>query len=103
MTLRERMKKRITRAALYTTVVGTGAAAGLVRYPWGWMLAILVGWGFITIAVVLILQWFTRCPNCRAMLGANGRAVTKDNPTLDNCPQCGVNFDQPMESVANTK
>ena len=97
------MKKRITRAALYTTVAGSGAAVGLVHYPFGWLLAILVGWGFITVALVMVMQWCTRCPNCRTMLGAKGRAVTKDNPTVDNCPHCGVNFDQPMESVASTK
>jgi hypothetical protein len=72
MTLRERMKKRITKAALYTTVVGTGAAVGLVRYPWGWMLAILVGWGFITVAELGMSRLFSAFSIHQACL-AGGR------------------------------
>jgi hypothetical protein len=100
MTMRERTKKPITRAALYSGVVGAGGAAGLVHYPLGLMVLLLVTWGVISTAIILVMQWRTRCPNCRAMLGAKGRAVTKDNTKVDNCPHCGVKFDQPLESVA---
>jgi hypothetical protein len=103
MTMRERMKKRVTRAALYTGVVGAGGAAGLTHYPLGLMVLLLVAWGVISIAIILVMQWRTRCPNCRLMLGGKGRAAMKDNPTVDNCPNCGVNFDQPMESVVGPK
>jgi hypothetical protein len=97
------MKKRISRAALYSTAVGIGAAVGVAHNPFGWLLVILVGWGFTTVAVVLVMQWLTRCPVCHTMLRAKGRGVVKDSPTLDNCPHCGVNFDQPVEGVANAK
>lgn len=101
--MRERMKKPITRAAFYTMVVGAGAAAGLVHYPLSLMILILVSWGLISIAIPLAMQWRTRCPNCHTLLGAKGRAILKDSPTLDNCPHCGVNFDQPLEGVASTE
>ena len=101
MTMRERMKKPITRVALYTGVVGAGGAVGLAHYPFSLMVLMLIAWGVISIAIISVMQWRTRCPNCRAMLGAKGRSVTKDNPTVDNCPHCGVNYDQPMESVTS--
>jgi hypothetical protein len=97
------MKKPITRAAFYTMVVGVGGAAGLVHYPLGLMVLILVSWGLISIAIILAMQSRTRCPHCHTLLGAKGRAITKDSPTIDNCPYCGVNFDQPTESVARTE
>jgi hypothetical protein len=95
-TLRERMKKPITKAALYTAIVGMGGAIGLVHGPLLFMVLILVGWGLVSIAIILAMQWRTRCPVCNTMLGANGRAVIKDHPTIDSCQHCGVNFDQSM-------
>ena len=83
-------------------VVGAGGAAGLARYPLSLMVLILAIWGLISIGIILVMQWRTRCPNCHTMMGAKGRAITKDSRTIDNCPHCGVNFDQPVESVANT-
>ena len=103
MTLRERMKRRITKTSFYVMVAGVGGGAGLAHYPLGLMTLILVSWGCISIAVILAMQWRTRCPVCDTILGAKGRAVLKDHPTMDNCPHCGVNFDQPVESVANPK
>ena len=93
------MKKPITRAAFYTMVLGAGGAAGLSRYPLGLMVLILVTWGLLSIAVNLVMQWRTRCPNCHTMMGAKGHAITKDRPTIDNCPHCGVNFDKSLESA----
>ena len=95
------MKKPITRAAFYTMVVGVGGAAGLVHYPLSLVVLILVSWGLISISIILAMQWRTRCPDCHTLLGAKGRAITKDSPTIDDCPHCGVNFDQPSESVAS--
>jgi hypothetical protein len=92
MTMREHMKKPITRAALYTAVVGAGAAAGLVHYPWRLTVAILVGWAF---AIITVMLWRTRCPVCNSMFGAKTRSISKDN-----CPHYGVNFELALKSQA---
>jgi hypothetical protein len=95
-TMREQMKKSIGNTEFYAMVIGVGGAAGLVHYPLGLMVLILLSWGVITIAIGLVIRWRVRCPNCHTMLGAKGRAILKEKPSLDNCPHCGVNFDQQL-------
>jgi hypothetical protein len=99
MTIREKMQRRVRKTSLYTAVVIVGGAAGMVHYPLRLMVAILVGWGLISIAIIMGVMWRTRCPMCDTVLGANTRAITKEKPTLDQCPHCGVNFDEPTKAV----
>ena len=101
MTLREKMKKPILRVGFYVMVIGVGGGAGLAHYPLGLMVLILVSWGVLSIAISLAMRWLARCPNCRTRMRANGYAITKERPTIDNCPHCGVNFDQSIETLAN--
>jgi hypothetical protein len=97
MTFREKMKKPISRVGRYSMFAMVGLAAGLVHYPLAFMALMLAAWGAISIVTILVMQWLTRCPNCRTMLGALGRAATKDGATLAVCPHCGIAFDEAMK------
>ena len=82
---------------------GCGRRSRPCVLPVGFNGLILASWGLTSIAIILAMQWRTRCPHCHTLLGAKRRASTKDSPTIDNCPYCSVNFDQPTESVARTE
>ena len=59
------------------------------------MIVILVGWGLISFAVVMVTLSRTRCPACNTILGANTRSITGGKHTVDNCPYCGANLTGP--------
>jgi hypothetical protein len=99
MTLREYMKKPITRVSRYSGLVMIGLAAGLAHSSLSTMVFTLVIWGIFFIVAILLMQRRTRCPNCKTKLGALGRAATKDGATLAVCPHCGVDFDEPMKRL----
>ena len=103
MTIRERMQRRVRRTVFYCGVIAVGGAAGLVHYPLRWGIGLLVAWWLISLAIIVGVMWRTRCPVCNTVLGAKTRSITKDKPTLDNCPHCGVNFDQPMGSATSVQ
>ena len=99
MTIRERMQRRVRSTVLYCGVIGVGGAAGLVHYPLSWMIGLLVAWGLVSLAIIMGVMWRTRCPECNTVLGAKTRSITKEKATRDNCPHCGANFGQPMQSA----
>ena len=81
---------------LYCGIIPVSGTCGLVHLPLGSMLlgsGVLV---LISLAILTAAMWRTRCPICKAAFGAKARAITGEHPTIDRCPHCGVNFDDPM-------
>jgi hypothetical protein len=52
-------------------------------------------------AAALGLQFFVRCPRCKTRLGQIGIQVGVGilKPTVNFCPYCGVNLDEPLPNA----
>lgn len=98
-TIRDQIQKRTRKASLYCSIIPVSGTAGLVHLPLGRMLIGSGGLVLMSLAILTALMWRTRCPICKTALGAKARAITREHPTIDHCPHCGVNFDDPMPAT----
>jgi hypothetical protein len=101
MTIRDRLRQRLTRLSLIVGACLLGITVGLVHWPpVVWLFALFI---FPVIAWTIIVSGmrFARCPRCEDRMGVTARAAARERPTADNCPHCGVSLDEPMESPNN--
>jgi len=74
------------------------------RAKTSWIAWLAIGYVLMA-AVRYAIAWQTKCPRCgtsllRITMGTAGGSFVK---SADACPQCGVGFDEPLESPANAK
>lgn len=91
MTIRNYIKMR----AGFAAILGIGVMAVLAR------LSHLNGalyWPLVALCFVLtvLLVLMTKCPRCGFRLKAAVRGINRKPPTVNNCPGCGVSFDDSM-------
>jgi hypothetical protein len=104
LTIRALMRRPIRRLPVLTVVMPV--IVGLIvlaNLPWWEAIPICVWLVVASVAIRIARMWTIKCPVCKTMLGAKGRAVLSYKPSLDTCPHCGVNFDQPIESISSPK
>jgi uncharacterized protein with PIN domain len=103
ITIRDRLRRRMQRTSIFAAASVMGLSAGLVHYPLLPMVLILIVWNVIVFSIAFVVIRLTRCPICKARLGAATRKATKEKPTVDRCPHCGVSFDEPVDSLVNAE
>ena len=98
LTVRKYVRQRAGQVQIYVMlaifIVGTSIISRYETPKWAPYLL-----GLITIVAATLVAAgvaaSTRCPRCSNPLGRAGASLMWKKP-VDNCPTCGVNFDDPM-------
>ena len=95
-TIRDYLRKRCQLAFILPGTFMVGASAGIGHMPW--LVAIVVFLLFLglSLSLVFLALRMTKCLRCRARLGRAAHAGGKEKPTVNNCPSCGISFDELM-------
>src|SRR5271169_2742227 len=102
MTIRDRLRQRLTRLSLIVGACGVGMAAGLVHWPpIFWLLALFI-FPVLAGTTIVVGMRFARCPRCGVRMGATARGAARERPTADNCPRCGVALDEPVDNPSHS-
>lgn len=102
MTIRDSLRRRFKRLALFVGVCCVGITAGLVHWPPVIWLLTLFLLPVVAVTSIIVGMRFIKCPRCGVRLGETARAAAKERPTAINCPHCGVNLDEPMDDLVRT-
>jgi hypothetical protein len=95
-TIRDYLKKRCQLAFLFPATFMVGASAGIAHLPWLIAIVVFLLLLSLSFSLVFLALRMTKCPRCRARLRGAARAGGREKPTVDNCPSCGVSFDELM-------
>jgi hypothetical protein len=98
LTIRKYVRQRATQVQIYVMlaifIVGLSIFSRNDTANWA-----AIALGMITLVVGMLVALgvaaSTRCPRCSKQLGRAGASLMWKRP-VDNCPACGVNFDEPI-------
>jgi hypothetical protein len=98
MTIRDRLRQRLTRLSLIVGACVVGMLVGMFRWsPVIWLVAMFII-PALAGAIALGMR-FARCPRCGVRMGATARAAARGKPAADVCTHCGVNLDEPIDNL----
>ena len=100
MTIREYLQRRAIFARILGWVVCVALLFALFRYRlhnWGpYGLYVVAGFAAMVGLLSVLQHQFVRCPRCQADLAKQFLSINTGK--TQNCPQCGVSFDEPYRA-----
>jgi hypothetical protein len=102
MTIRQYITRRAWRIVLIALV--PFLVLQLVVKPlahWQYLPHVTLVYLFVAVVWVAVSVRRIRCPRCSQPLGAAATAVANNRKKFNECPHCGLNLDEPLDSPAN--
>src|ERR1019366_10374113 len=102
MTIRDYLKRRRNKAVLFVFPGILFCVLSAVYAPDSfWLTWLSLAAFFAGIVAVIVLLYYTPCPQCQRPLGSVAARAANGWTKTAHCPHCRVNFDEPMETPAN--
>jgi hypothetical protein len=101
MTIRDYLRRRRNKAVLFVLpgivlcVLSAVFAPGSFWLNWLSLAAFFAG-----LVAVIVLLYYTPCPQCQLPLGAIAARAANGWAKTAHCPHCRVSFDEPLPSSA---